>query len=83
MIGGDVLRRHATGPGSRAPPRSRSAPAAVSDGRSESSSHRCSSAGSRSLASEISAANPSVSAMTARACELARIHSACSAEEVS
>ncbi len=60
-----------------------SAPAAVSDGRSVSSSHRCSSAGSRSLASEISAANASVSAMTARACELPRIHSACSAEDVS
>ena len=60
-----------------------SAPPAVSAGRSVSSSHRCSSAGSRSRASEIIDANPSVSAMTARASELEMIHSACSAEEVS
>ena len=59
------------------------APAAVSAGRSVSSSHRCSSAGSRSLAAPISAAKVSFSAMTACASELARIHSACSAEEVS
>jgi len=58
-------------------------PAAVNAGRSDSSSHRCSRAGNRSRAPSISLAKPSFSAMTALASELARIHSACSAEEVS
>jgi hypothetical protein len=45
--------------------------------------HRCSSAGSRSRALVIIFSKVSVSAMTTRAAESDRIHSACSAEDVS
>ena len=80
---GDVLRAARPGPGverlrGRRRRRRRSAPA----GRSRAATGaRAPAAGP--AASAISAANPSVSAMTARACELPRIHSACSAEDVS
>ena len=59
------------------------APPSASLRRSGLTRHRCSSAGSRSRASVMTCSNPSVSAMTARAAESDRIHSACSADEVS
>ncbi len=60
-----------------------SAPPAMSFSRSSRSRQRCSRAGSRSRMAAIICSNPSVSTMTARAAESDRIHSACSAEDVS
>ena len=60
-----------------------SAPAARSESRSESICHRCDSAGTRSRKLPMISPYEAVSAKQARAPESERIHSACSAEEVS
>ena len=60
-----------------------SAPAARSESRPGSIRHTCDSSGTRSRKPPMMSSKPAVSAKQARAPESERIHSACSAEEVS